>query len=318
MMAISRRLPYSTIVLLLGAAVPAPVRAEGPPLLRQQAEVERVLSAARNERPKDAALRTLNIVLLADVKDHGANEHDYPRWQARWGLLLGGAQTSPEKAANLFGSDRADPANAAGAANVQVQLAKQWPEPTQWDTADLIVAYCYLAWNAERLEQAQRFLGRGGGLVVIHSATWTRPSPSAEVAAVLGVGGFQRWRHGQLELDILQPSHPICAGLPSRITFDDEPYWPPTPVSSEGRVQVLAASQESVETEGSAKAAQAQFWTFEREKGRVFGCVPGHYMWTFDDPYFRILLLRGMAWAAGESPYRFDPLVLRSAAVAEE
>jgi hypothetical protein len=30
-----------------------------------------------------------------------------------------------------------------------------------------------------------------------------------------------------------------------------------------------------------------------------------------DDPYFRILLLRGMAWAAGESPYRFDELVTR-------
>ena len=26
-------------------------------------------------------------------------------------------------------------------------------------------------------------------------------------------------------------------------------------------------------------------------KGRVYSCVPGHYTWTFDDPYFRILLL---------------------------
>jgi type 1 glutamine amidotransferase len=41
-------------------------------------------------------------------------------------------------------------------------------------------------------------------------------------------------------------------------------------------------------------------------KGRVFGCVLGHYAATFDDPFFRILLLRGMAWAAGESPYRWD------------
>jgi hypothetical protein len=55
-----------------------------------------------------------------------------------------------------------------------------------------------------------------------------------------------------------------------------------------------------------------------RSKGRVFGCVPGHYTWTFDDPYFRLLLLRGMAWAAGESPYRFDSLVLRGVSLRDE
>ncbi len=43
----------------------------------------------------------------------------------------------------------------------------------------------------------------------------------------------------------------------------------------------------------------------------AISCILGHYTWTFDDPYFRILLLRGMAWAAGESPYRFERLVLR-------
>src|SRR5690606_14448839 len=57
------------------------------------------------------------------------------------------------------------------------------------------------------------------------------------------------------------------------------------------------------------------YWTFEHGKGRVFVCIPGHYMWSFDDPYFRILLLRGMAWAASESPFRFDPLVVRGARV---
>jgi len=34
-------------------------------------------------------------------------------------------------------------------------------------------------------------------------------------------------------------------------------------------------------------------------------------MWTFDDPLARLLLLRGMAWAAGTSPYRFDALATR-------
>ena len=43
--------------------------------------------------------------------------------------------------------------------------------------------------------------------------------------------------------------------------------------------------------------------------GRVFGCILGHYSWTFDDPIFRIVFLRGLAWTAGCSFDRFAPLV---------
>lgn len=32
----------------------------------------------------------------------------------------------------------------------------------------------------------------------------------------------------------------------------------------------------------------------------MFVSIPGHYTWTFDDPLFRILLLRGIAWAGKE------------------
>lgn len=39
-------------------------------------------------------------------------------------------------------------------------------------------------------------------------------------------------------------------------------------------------------------------WCHEVGKGRVFGYVPGHFAKTFDDPPFRVLLFRGIAWAA--------------------
>ena len=45
-----------------------------------------------------------------------------------------------------------------------------------------------------------------------------------------------------------------------------------------------------------------------KQQGRVFVSILGHYSWTFDDPYFRLLVLRGMAWSAGENTYRFDAL----------
>jgi type 1 glutamine amidotransferase len=48
------------------------------------------------------------------------------------------------------------------------------------------------------------------------------------------------------------------------------------------------------------------FWCYELGAGRVFGCVPGHCAQTFDDPVFRNLLLRGIAWAASRFPDRLD------------
>jgi type 1 glutamine amidotransferase len=48
----------------------------------------------------------------------------------------------------------------------------------------------------------------------------------------------------------------------------------------------------------------------------VFVSIPGHYSWTFDDPLFRLLLLRGIAWSAGESVDRFNALALPGARLA--
>jgi type 1 glutamine amidotransferase len=303
------------VLLGLGLLLLAgPVGGAQPPQRPKRSDVERVLATARDKLPPRATERRLTVVLLADRKDHGPEEHDYPRWQARWALLLGGSAASKEPAANLYGPDAPHPLLAKGAPNVRVVSAQTWPDAKQWDAADLVVAFCYLAWDPARIEQISKYLERGGGLVVVHSATWTTPKPSAEVAKVLGVGGFERWRHGALTLERTQVEHPICLGLPSTLRLEDESYWPPTPPLDRGHVQVLAGSKES--NPGQAAAVQEpMFWTFERGKGRVFGCVPGHYNWTFDDPVFRLWLLRGMAWAAGESPYRFDDLALRSAAV---
>lgn len=47
-------------------------------------------------------------------------------------------------------------------------------------------------------------------------------------------------------------------------------------------------------------------WTFQKGAGRVFGSIPGHYTWTFDDPLFRILALRGLAWVCGQPELRFN------------
>lgn len=277
---------------------------------------ERGLVEAALAKP-DATPRHLRILLLADKKDHKVNEHDYPLWQERWALLLGGKAASTADQVNLFGPAIAHEKAAAGAENVEVARAHGWPTEEQFKSADVIVAFCYLAWNGERKQQLHRYLDRGGGLVIIHSATWTKPKADPEVAALVGVGGFTRYRHGPMRMEIAAKDHPICKGLPKQISLLDEPYWPPTPAMDASQVTALAVSQEQ-DPVTKEPSAQAMFWTFKTGRGRVFGCVPGHYIWTFDDPWFRALLLRGIAWAGGGPVYRFDPLVLRGARVADK
>jgi len=243
-------------------------------------------------------------------------------------VLLGGKGAGGSKATqvNLHGPATGGDAALAGAPKVQVSAAWQWPSDEQFASAQLIVMFCYRSggpqrtWSAERGRQLQTYLERGGGFVAIHPATYTLRdlSKSSEEGVIrltgLAYDGTIRYRHGPIEMKITAPDHPICIGLPRTIHFYDEPYWPPRGALSD--VTVLATTDERVKKNSPDMAPQPLFWTSRLGKGRIFACVPGHFNWTFDDPYFRILLLRGMAWAAGEAPYRFDPLVLRGASAA--
>lgn len=312
--------PVSALLVLAAAAAAAKAGAPAP---RSRAEVEAVLAKA----PRPAAGRKLHIVLLADKKDHGPGQHDYPRWQKRWAVLLGGkgAAGSTETQVNLHGPapHHGQEETLAGAPGVEVSLAWQWPSRRQLEAADLIVMFCYRSggksrtWSDERLRQLEAYLSRGAGFVAIHSATYTLrdlSKPEQQKAARLTGLAYDRSirvRHGHIALKITARRHPICRGLPETIHFHDEPYWPPRGNLSD--VTVLATTDERVKKNSPDTAPQPLFWTSRHGKGRIFACVLGHFNWTFDDPYLRILLLRGMAWAAGESPYRFDPLVLRGA-----
>ena len=51
------------------------------------------------------------------------------------------------------------------------------------------------------------------------------------------------------------------------------------------------------------------FWTYRSGKGKVFGTTTGHFTYTYYDPLYRLLLLRGIAWVMDEDPKVFMPLV---------
>ncbi len=302
-------LSAQTVSSVFGAEVQAPQP-------RSRSEVQAVLAKAPKPAKRD--LRQLDIVLLAFKKDHGLAEHDYPLWQKRWAVLLGGQEAGQEKQVNLYGPapEKQREKVLAGAPNVRIWTADGWPSKEQFKRAGLIVAFCYIQWDGQKMEDVKEFLSRGGGLVLLHPAVIVPQGMNItdELTKLIGLAweyDYTRWRHGEVALKIAAPEHPICLGLPETINLLDEAYWPLK--GDRSKVTVLATSDETITKDSDQTKPEPMFYAYQCGKGRVFSCILGHYTWTFDDPYFRILLLRGMAWAAGESPYCFDQLVMRGA-----
>jgi len=270
-------------LLLIGSVAGTLLAAEKPeakvekpkPPLRTHAEVERALS----KTVATTGLRPLNIVLVASKQDHGPGEHDYPACQKQWNGLL------------------------SKASKVTVTNAWLWPSPEQFASTQIIVFYYWNhAWDAGRFAQMDSFMERGGGIVLLHSSSIADADPEA-LAEHVGIA-FQprrsKYRHGELDLKLIaQPNHPLRRGLPGTIHFLDETYWPM--IDSTNKVEVLATTEE----EGKA---WPMVWTLTRGKGHLFGTVLGHYITTHEDPFFRILVLRAMAWSANEPVSRFESL----------
>ena len=255
--------------LLTEPLTPAPIERKGAPPPRKRGEVEALL---KDIKPT-ASTKPLNILLVAGAKDHGPSEHDYPAWQKRWTTLLGLAE------------------------NVKVAQATDWPTPQQWNDANVVAFYCAnSAWKNAKGPDLDAFLARGGGLVFIHMAV-SGGADSDALANRIGLawrGGASLFRHGALDLNI-DASHPITRGFATSVHFTDESYW--NLLGDDKSIKVLATGVEQ-------GAPRPLMWTREQGKGRVFVSIPGHYTWTFDDPLFRVLLLRGIAWSAHEDADR--------------
>jgi len=255
---------------------PATLEIPGEPPPRRRVEVEALLNpVARSNAAPAKTEKLLTIVLCAGPKDHGPGEHDYPLWQKRWAKLM------------------------AMADQVTIETADRWPSAAQLAKADVIVFYSNNPdWNGDRAAETDTYLRRGGGMVFIHYAV-DGHAHCDELANHIGLawrGGQSKFRHGPLDLSF-QP-HAITAGF-ERMHLVDESYW--NLIGSNANIQLLASGVEEDQP-------QPLLWVREQGKGRVFVSIPGHYTWTFDDPLFRLLILRGIAWTAHEPVDRFDEL----------
>jgi putative heme-binding domain-containing protein len=269
--------------LLAFVLLPPPMRMPDygslePPPPRSREEVERLL-AGSEPQPTEAELPPIHIVLVAGPKDHGPGEHDYPAWQTAWHAWL---SRGPK---------------------VVVEKAWEWPSEAQLASADVLVFYKRGQWNPQQLAQLDAFYARDRGIVVIH---WgVEGSPDYEQTALrLGLvshAGKIKYRHGPLDLDFSPGAgEPIARNL-ATIALHDESYW--EMLGDANRVRVLATTVEEGKT-------WPMIWTYRPPAGgRAFVSIPGHYAWSFDDPIFQTILLRGISWAAGQSVDRLNPLV---------
>ncbi len=245
------------------------------PPKRTRVEINAALTSS-NSAPAISD-RTLAVVLVASKQDHGPGQHDYPAWQKKWRGLL------------------------TQAAGVTVTDAWEWPTQEQFQNANVLVFYFWNHdWSAERYLQLDEFQARGGGIVLLHAATIADKEPEklAERIGLAAQPGPTKYLHMPLDLKMVAPTnHVITHGLPAQLHFLDEPYW--QMFGDTNKIEVLATTEQ----EGKS---WPMMWTFQRGKGRVFASILGHYSWTLDDPWFRILIFRGIAWAAGEPSARFE------------
>ncbi|CAN5381826.1 hypothetical protein BH23VER1_BH23VER1_28200 [soil metagenome] len=269
---------------------PAPITRTdpGPPPARPLAEVAPLLPPpAPPAAPNDGAPAPLHVLLCGSDKDHGLDEHDYPLWLERWSTLL------------------------SLAPNVTVTTAMGFPDAAQLAVADVTVFYSSNAgWDLRAAKTLADYQDQGGGLAYLHWGIEGHRH-ARELADRIGLAfSFSAFRHGPLDLVLAPVDHPIIDGIPSPLHLIDESYWKLH--GDRSKISVLGHSVEDGNPE-------PQIWVKETGGSRVFGCIPGHYTWTLDDPLYRILVLRGICWAAGDPDIdrladlalvgaRFDPV----------
>ena len=249
---------------------------------------------------KDAKLnRDVRILWLFGPEDHGGGEHDYIRIKELFVPML------------------------KGIPRVSVEEAYLFPSQEQFNRADLMIQFLHLPdLTEEQLAMYQNFVNRGGNVVSIHESCIMRPIDRAKkLARCIGCSwqGNKDSHWGKFSHDhplFLKTEHPAFTGLPKSVRLNDESYW--NLLQSEN-VEVIGtiAPQSNKDATSFADILKSKdarteaFWTYTSGKGRVFGTTTGHYTYTYFDPMYRLILLRGIAWCLQEDPAPFMPLVFQ-------
>ena len=226
------------------------------------------------------AAEPLRVFIRGGVKTHGPDQHDHPRFLREWTQML----------------------NERG---LKAEGGMDFPDAAQLEKTDVLILHAQDAMKivGKDREAFEKFLARGGGVVVIHAGVvggdqnewikktiggaWRWPSPE------LPKDKATKWFEGDVGLCWLDTEHPISRGF-SNFDWKDEIYYDMDIAPDAG---VLATSFHNVHI------IAPQIWTYEKTlEGastpyRAFVSLPGHEYASFNTPQYRTVLLRGIAWA---------------------
>ncbi len=226
------------------------------------------------------AAEPLRVFIRGGVKTHGPNQHDHPRFLKEWTQLL----------------------NERGA---KAEGGMEFPTAAQLEKTDLLIIHAQDGMKIVGEDRAafEKFLSRGGGVVVIHAGVvggdqndwikkiiggawrWASPNLPKEQAT--------KWFEGDVGVCWVDTEHPISRGL-SNFDWRDEIYYD---MDLAPDIGVLATSFHNVHI------IAPQIWTYEKTLPgaaapyRAFVSLPGHEYDSFNAPQYRTVLLRGIAWA---------------------
>ena len=260
---------------------------------------------------KDIRLKRLplqdqkKVVFVAGKKSHGWGSHEH-------------------NAGCLLLADRLETASRQASLPVKTVVYQNgWPtDPTAFDNADTIVAFCdgggrhFLHRNGEAFEDIMR---RGVGLVCIHYGVEVPKGPSGQ--------RFLNWIGGYFETDWSVnptwtakfetiPEHPITRGV-KPFEMHDEWYYhmrfSPQMTRVAPLLSTLPPDSTLTRKDGphsnnphvrkavlEQKQPQTMAWAFERGdgKGRGFGFTGAHYHRNWANDSFRTLVLNAIVWTA--------------------
>ena len=218
-----------------------------------------------------------------------------------------------------------------------------WPSQEQWDKADLAVFYLWPShdgasgfnngtepegdirsvWDYDTIDAYQE---RGGALIFLHLAVMEMGN-GVELAkriglswakGVEGVGTTTSGGVVTMNLTDAGKKSDIFKDFPAKFDLHDELYWPLA--GDESEISILLTAQGSkgmgqadrYPQDGPPELDGVQrpvAWTKQVGKGKVFATILGHNWFAFNDPYYRLMLFRAMAWTMDESVEPFLPLV---------
>ena len=236
----------------------------------------------------------LRVFIRGGKKTHGPGAHEHERFLGDWTKLL---------------TER----------GMKVSGGMEFPTEAQLDQTDLLVMYSQDGGEipADKRAGLDKFLKRGGGLTVIHTATVPKTKEGADyLKSIIGgtwVPGSTKWLEGPMSFYYVNRTHPITTGV-ANYDMNDEIYYDMdlspditvlggayTPNTSSARKN----DQRGLPGKGKITVYDIapQMWTYEAtlpggQPHRAFVQIPGHMYTNFNMPHFRAVLLRGMAWAA--------------------